>query len=587
MAKKCKNRICSCCGDNFEPKTYNQKYCNKCRERIEIVCSKCGRIGYVIPCDRHNKKLDLCKSCYNCYVFEEKYGMRKTEYMTKKFQERYGLKSTWQLDKTKESIRKTNLERYGVDNPQKNKDIHEKTLKTRIEKYGDTKMFGTKSFQNEYEKNCMEKYGVKNGGGTEESIKKIKESIFKNYGHTTSWGCSEPYLYEGITFDSSWELAYYIKNRDDNVEIKRSDKIYHYEYNGKKYNYYPDFEIGEDVIEIKGTHFFEDGKMINPYNRKQDDFFEAKYQCMKKYGVKLITDVTDCIKYVEEKYGKEYIKSFKNNKVLFGLHKSQVIDFCLRCEFPGTNKWEKNHPIWKCNVSDKMSPYDAWMDDGYIRKAVNNLYKILDDSIKSGKYEDFVRRHKIAFESCVVGNDEIVSGDELLRLVLDRFTIAKIAPKVTALRKNDFIRIIDESGIDISRGVYCPMAGFGGIIEGCKEWFNKKGLSYEGKIEAYDINDNFCRWYGWNQKDVLSDYVVTDKIVVVCPPFGDKYEHWEGTPREMSNKTFLDWVSLIKEHIKAPNYIFIGPELDEHSKNKCGLFKRKVGIQYYKEFSSR
>ena len=104
----------------------------------------------------------------------------------------------------------------------------------------------------------------------------------------------------------------------------------------------------------------------------------------------------------------------------------------------------------------------------------------------------------------------------------------------------------------------------------------------EPNIEAYDINENFCKWYGWTQRDVLAQVVHTDKVVVVCPPFGKKYEHWKGTPDEMSDIEFTDWVKLIKEHVIAPNYIFIGPETGE-GKNKCGLFKRKLGISLYIE----
>jgi len=31
----------------------------------------------------------------------------------------------------------------------------------------------------------------------------------------------------------------------------------------------PDFRIGNEYIEIKGDHFFKDGKMILPYRKKE------------------------------------------------------------------------------------------------------------------------------------------------------------------------------------------------------------------------------------------------------------------------------------------------------------------------------
>ena len=70
---------------------------------------------------------------------------------------------------------------------------------------------------------------------------------------------------------------------------------------------------------------------------------------------------------------------------------------------------------------------------------------------------------------------------------------------------------------------------------------------------------------------------------MVCPPFGKKYEHWKGTPDEMSDISFAKWVKLIKEHVKAPRYVFIGPET-KSANNKCGLFSKKVGIELYEVY---
>ena len=51
------------------------------------------------------------------------------------------------------------------------------------------------------------------------------------------------------------------------------------------------------ITEVKGDHFFKDGKMICPYHKKDDSpetiewrngLFEAKHQCMIKNGVKIL-----------------------------------------------------------------------------------------------------------------------------------------------------------------------------------------------------------------------------------------------------------------------------------------------------------
>ena len=264
---------------------------------------------------------------------------------------------------------------------------------------------------------------------------------------------------------------------------------------------------------------------------------------------------------------------------LFGLSKMDILQKCLISPFPGTEKWPANNPIWDCNLANNISPKEAWNSEEYLLKAINNLFYIVNKSINENKYENFIRRIQRAFYK----NDI-----DLLREILNRFTIAKIAPKVTALMPSAFERILEESKIDISNGIYCPMAGFGGIIEGAKKVLkNKYNIDNPEKlIEAFDINPYFCKYYGWIQKDLLSDYVKTNKIVFVCPPFGEKTERWKGTPDNMYY-SFEEWVSLIKEHIKAPNYIFVGPEIGNLKPNiKCGLFSKKYGIQWYPEYSN-
>ena len=268
---------------------------------------------------------------------------------------------------------------------------------------------------------------------------------------------------------------------------------------------------------------------------------------------------------------------------LFGLSKMDILQQCLVCPFPGTNKWPADHPIWDCYVAGYISPRDAWNSEDYLLKAINNLFWIVDKSFD--KYPDFIDRIKNAFHA----NDIT-----LMREVLNRFTIAKIAPKVTALMPSAFERILEESRINISSGIYCPMAGFGGIIEGAKRYYKKHNIKAE--IEAFDINPVLCQYYGWTQKDVLSEKIKTDKVIFVCPPFGKNTEIWPDTPMKRSDEyetnylDFHDWCKLIKEHIDAPNYIFVGPEIGNKRKEqnpniKSGLFSKKYGIQYYPEYS--
>lgn len=318
---------------------------------------------------------------------------------------------------------------------------------------------------------------------------------------------------------------------------------------------------------------------------------------LNKYGVESFTKTQ---KFKDIIVDKQYsIQTFNINHN-YMITEEQLISWCLKNDFPGNKKWKFNHPIWKCYVPGQPSPYDAWYDEKYIRKAVKNMFWILNKNINENKDERFVKRHINALNSCVIENGEIVDSDNrLLEMVLSRFTIAKIASKVTAISPSECIKIFDESNVDLSKynGIYVPMSGFGGIVEGYKRWVKKNdSINYNEKIsniESYDINKSFCDWYGWCQRDMLESIVETDKVCIVCPPFGKKYEHWVDNSENgisqniidnMADITFIEWYELIKKHVKAPAYIIIGPELSSNGRDvsKYGnLFKKRVGIQLW------
>lgn len=258
----------------------------------------------------------------------------------------------------------------------------------------------------------------------------------------------------------------------------------------------------------------------------------------------------------------------------------EVFNLCKNAPFPGSSKYESSHPIWECRVGiNNMSPKEAWQDDSRLQRAVDNLFRIYNECKYGkhiGKYPDFVKKIEKYFEK----------ESTIPIVVLERFTIAKIAPKVTALSKSTMKKILTETGINLSDypGVYCPMAGFGGIISAIKE--------LGAEVEAYDYNSKFCEYFGWTQRDALAQKIVTDKIIICCPPFGSNYENWnEKSELEQGTDngyyTFKEWCEKLMEHIEAPNYIFIGPSEKNSEKpgQRCGLFAKKVGVMWYKEYT--
>ena len=451
-------------------------------------------------------------------------------------------------EEKREMVRKreeTCLKRYGVKHNWQSPECRKKCNETNRLKYGTANMFQCPSAK----KTLVEKYGVDHFSHSPEFARRRKKK----------------YTQDGIGFDSMDEINLYnfatICGKNVNLH---PDIRFTYLARDKEHWYEPDFQIDDVLYEVKGRQFFKNKDttqcMVNPYDHSMDDIYEAKHQCMLKNDVHIVTDTT-LFGLIREFYGTD-------------TSEEDIIARCYGSVFPGSDKWPADHPIWDCFVPGHSSPKDAWSNIHIFHAAVKNLISITTDSIARNKYHSFCRRHISAIAGV---KDDIMP---LCRLILNRFTVAKLAPKVTALRSGDLLKIIESSGMDLSAGVYCPMAGFGGIVEGAKQWFASRGKTPD--IEAYDINQRFCDWYGWSQRDVMAQVVNTDKIVIVCPPFGKEYEHWKGTPDEMSDIPFIEWVNIIKEHVIAPGYVFIGPEM-EPPKTSCGLFARKVGIALYKD----
>ena len=406
----------------------------------------------------------------------------------------------------------------------------------------------------------------------EKNKAKIKECIeeFKNLSGKGISGCS-----------SKVEIDFY-KYLINTFSFENVDPQYY----DDQYPYSCDFFIpGLNLyIEIQGswTH----GKHpFNPDDKKDNEklnYWKSKDSEYYNNAIYTWTDLDVRKRVCVRDNHLNYLEIFSNNiedciTIFENYITEKIVDYCLTQELPGNGKWPSNHPIWDCNVGNKVSPRFAWSDRNYLEKAVKNIFYMLP------KDEKFRIRHIKELLNCQMLDNRIVyASQKLLQMIQDRFTIAKIAPKVTAISEYSVKKIIDESGIDISNGVYLPMAGFGGIYRAVKSYGDID-------VEAYDINEKFCYWYGWKQKDMLAQKVITDKVCICCPPFGKKYEHWDGTPDEMSDIDFKEWYKLIKKYVIAPEYIIIGPEIDKtgtgsnkgvdkDGKKQSGLFTKTVGI---------
>lgn len=292
--------------------------CNICNTKVKKLGNHLYHshpdITYKIYYDKYLKQPDdgICKICGKPTKFDNKrrhYLACCSETCNKKY--------------TYQQTKKALIEKYGVDNPfksqelmadsYKNKDYNKRTVKTRqtkLEKYGDP---GFCNAEKRKQTN-IKKYGAESFTQTSDFCKKRKNTMINKYGYEQVvynrelfLKIKKKYVYNNLQFDSSWEIAYYIWLKDHNIEFEyQPDISFEYEYNGKIHKYFPDFKIGNEIIEIKSDYLY--NKML-----KENTIENAKFNCIKSNNIKILlkSDIKKYLKYITKVYGLNYLAQFK------------------------------------------------------------------------------------------------------------------------------------------------------------------------------------------------------------------------------------------------------------------------------------
>lgn len=301
-------------------------YCENCN-KLAIKRVAAYRLDYKKLC-RKCKQLDHLGYSNNFQApdflekkkkaFEKKFGSYRDGYKAcrekaeKTNLEKYGTVAPLQNEKVKEKQKETNNKRYGYNSPSQNKAIKQKQIETTIKNWGYKSSAQSPLIKEKAKQTCLKRYGVPSGFLTRKCFD--SHSRYK-------------YFFEGETFDSSWELAVWIYCKENNISIKREPIKLLYEFNGKVHAYFPDFEIDGKLVEIKGDQFFDkNGKMICPFDRNQDEFFEAKHKFGLEKGVVFWknTDIEPYILYVQNTKGKDFLKSCIVQRVYQKFDKGRV-----------------------------------------------------------------------------------------------------------------------------------------------------------------------------------------------------------------------------------------------------------------------
>lgn len=250
----------------------------------QFYCSDCGKLV-----NQHLRNINfLCKDCKTKHFCLQKYGVdnpSKDHKIIEIIKEKSKKSNPERLKKYKETCMKL----YGVDNTFKSEEIKQKIKKSMIKNHGVEHPLQSEVFKEKFIKTCNERFGV----DYPSQNPNVRKSIMKRY------------TYKNIPFDSSWELAYYIYLKDNNIDfVYQPETNLWYYFNGKKHKYNPDFKIGDEIIEIKGEQFY----------RMNTEQFQSKLKFMNEIGVKILRkpDILPYLKYIKEKYGKNYLESFRN-----------------------------------------------------------------------------------------------------------------------------------------------------------------------------------------------------------------------------------------------------------------------------------
>lgn len=317
---------------------------------MTYICEICGK--------QFSRKtapaVQQCKGCKREATYKSSPGLKqKNERLrVEGFQKKYGVNNPSKLKEVRQRISEkarerfsddvikstilekreaTNIERYGCRSASQNAAVKEKNVATQMANNGyvgwqneelreQAQLAAHSEAANERRKmTSMEHFGVDHPLKSED----VKAKQWLSYKDKTGYDhpahnpeirhSIKGYEFEGIHFDSSWELAYYIWLRDSKKAF-----IYHPPFfmdyvddAGEQHKYQPDFLVEGKFIEIKGDHFF--NEKGEPYNHYEKAFWWSKYNALVDNKIEILKfeEIRQYLRYVKETYGSDYLRSFK------------------------------------------------------------------------------------------------------------------------------------------------------------------------------------------------------------------------------------------------------------------------------------
>ena len=415
----------------------------------------------------------------------------------------------------------TCMEKYGVKNPSQS-DFAKEKISEKV------KESCTEERQIKIENTKIKKYGKRSITDSEKSMK----SRLENHGTIV---VNHTYKYDDLYFHSSWEVYYYIYQKEIlKNDIKRG-KIFEYMSDEKIHRYECDFEVNGENIEIKGNQYLDSNNdLIFPYinqtkvdAEKMQNRWNDKQKCMEENNVKVISkeEMKIIIKIVDEKYTSNYVPLFKTDM------KFPYINdlFYDKSDMGIIRHFHKS--IYHARRKKELSPFEAWQDKNLVKKCALNRLKYVG--------------------SC--RPNDIVQG----------FNVAKIAPKVSVFDSKLAEDLIKKYLSDV-RCIFDPFSGFSGRMIGafrCDKIYYGKDIN---KTHIQESNEIISYLHGKSSLEVQQEDIFNANVrnflglknkyaLFTCSPYEDK-ESWNENDK---NLTCDEWIDVCMKKYKLHKYLFV------------------------------
>lgn len=229
--------------------------------RINCKCDICGK-----------EKIMTYQSYINKTKYDNKYYCSKCSNVkrTKVINEKYGVNNVFQLQETKEKMKKSFMEKYGVDHPNKSKDVMDKMKNTNVERYGCENVFQNESIKDRIKKTNINNLGVEYPSQNKDVKNKSCQTNLKKLGvmypqqnnvvfHKSKKSSFKINELFNLSYQGSYELDFLNFCKEKNIikQISKGESI-KYTQNDKTCYYHPDFYIEKLklIIEIKSKYWY-------------------------------------------------------------------------------------------------------------------------------------------------------------------------------------------------------------------------------------------------------------------------------------------------------------------------------------------